>query len=45
VPATFYITFTPLSGHTAERRLGARSPWPSAPRSVMASVDVARCGV
>jgi hypothetical protein len=20
VPATFYITFTPLSGHTAERR-------------------------
>jgi hypothetical protein len=24
VPATFYITFTPLSGHTAERRFCVR---------------------
>jgi pimeloyl-ACP methyl ester carboxylesterase len=27
-----------------ERELGARSPWPSASRSVMASVDVEGCG-
>ena len=40
VPATFYIALTPLSGHTAERRLSGAVPVYAAPDQHVCGVDM-----